>query len=51
PCLWQIKITQAFIKTNHDIACIAGTSMGKTMTFWMPLLFKPGLQIIVTPLN
>ncbi|KAG1762510.1 P-loop containing nucleoside triphosphate hydrolase protein [Suillus placidus] len=51
PCLWQIKITQAFIETNRDIVCIAGTSMGKTMTFWMPLLFKPGLQIIVTPLN
>jgi len=51
PCLWQIKITQAFIEANHDIVCIAGTSMGKTMTFWMPLLFKPGIQIIVTPLN
>ncbi|KAG2030605.1 hypothetical protein BDR03DRAFT_826933, partial [Suillus americanus] len=51
PCLWQKKITQAFIETNSDIVCIAGTSMGKTMTFWMPLLFKPGIQIVVTPLN
>ncbi|KAG1798864.1 P-loop containing nucleoside triphosphate hydrolase protein, partial [Suillus plorans] len=51
PCLWQIKITQAFIEANRDIVCIAGTSMGKTMTFLMPLLFKPSLQIIVTPLN
>jgi superfamily II DNA helicase RecQ len=26
--------------------------MGKTLTFWIPLLFCPnGIQIIVTPLN
>jgi len=26
--------------------------MGKTLTFWMPLLFRPeGIQIVVTPLN
>jgi superfamily II DNA helicase RecQ len=25
---------------------------GKTLTFWMPLLFRPnGIQIVVTPLN
>ncbi len=31
---------------------IAGTGMGKTLTFWMPLLFRDGgIQIIVTPLN
>ena len=27
--------------------------MGKTLTFWMPLLFRPpgSIQIVVTPLN
>jgi len=32
---------------------MAGTGMGKTLTFWMPLLFQPkgSIQIIVTPLN
>jgi len=26
--------------------------MGKTLTFWLPLLFCPtGIQIVVTPLN
>ena len=26
--------------------------MGKTLTFWIPLLFRPdGIQIIITPLN
>ncbi|KAI6006039.1 P-loop containing nucleoside triphosphate hydrolase protein [Pisolithus albus] len=52
PCLWQVRVTQAFLKGSQDIVCIAGTSMGKTLTFWMPLLFRPkALQIIVTPLN
>ncbi|KAI5996708.1 P-loop containing nucleoside triphosphate hydrolase protein [Pisolithus albus] len=52
PCLWQVRVAQAFLKGNQDIVCIAGTSMGKTLTFWMPLLFRPkALQIIVTPLN
>ncbi|KAF8837391.1 hypothetical protein BDN67DRAFT_873341, partial [Paxillus ammoniavirescens] len=35
-----------------DIVCIAGTGMGKTLTFWLPLLFcLEGIQIVVTPLN
>ena len=26
--------------------------MGKTLCFWLPLLFRPnGIQIVVTPLN
>jgi superfamily II DNA helicase RecQ len=51
PCLWQMKVAKAFIQRDRDIVCIAGTSLGKTMTFWMPLLLKPGIQIVVTPLN
>ncbi|KIO02948.1 hypothetical protein M404DRAFT_146643, partial [Pisolithus tinctorius Marx 270] len=52
PCLWQAKAAQAFLQGNKDIVCIAGTSMGKTLTFWMPLLFDlKAIQIIVTPLN
>ena len=32
--------------------CTAGTGMGKTLTFWIPLLFHTGgIQIVVTPLN
>ncbi|KAF8983251.1 hypothetical protein BDQ17DRAFT_1261558, partial [Cyathus striatus] len=36
-----------------DVISIAGTGMGKMLTFWMPLLFCPtgSMQIIVTPLN
>jgi superfamily II DNA/RNA helicase len=51
PCLWQLKVAKAFLQKDHDIVCIAGTSLGKTMSFWLPLLWKKGLQIIVTPLN
>jgi superfamily II DNA helicase RecQ len=53
PCLWQIKVVDAVLKGDRDIASIARTGMGKTLTFWMPLLFQPpgSVQIIVTPLN
>ncbi|KAF8192846.1 P-loop containing nucleoside triphosphate hydrolase protein [Mycena galopus ATCC 62051] len=52
PCLWQIKIVRAILKRDRDVASIAATGSGKTLTFWMPLLFVPeGIQIVVTPLN
>ena len=38
--------------TWRDVISIAGTGMGKTLTFWMPLLFRPhGIQLVITPLN
>ncbi|KIK91018.1 hypothetical protein PAXRUDRAFT_150485 [Paxillus rubicundulus Ve08.2h10] len=52
PCLWQLQIAEAFLERDRDIVCIAGIGMGKTLTFWLPLLFRPdGIQIVVTPLN
>ena len=52
PCLWQIKVTETLLQGGKDIICIAGTGMGKTLTFWMPLLFQSGgIQIVVTLLN
>ena len=52
PCLWQIHVVQAILKNDKDIAFISATDSGKTLTFWMPLLFIPeGVQIVVTPLN
>ena len=52
PCLWQMKVADTILRANNDILCIAGTGMGKTLMFWMPLLFRPdGVQIVVTPLN
>ncbi|KAJ6570683.1 P-loop containing nucleoside triphosphate hydrolase protein [Mycena sp. CBHHK59/15] len=52
PCLWQLKVVRAILKRDRDVASIAATGSGKTLTFWMPLLFIPdGIQIVVTPLN
>lgn len=52
PCLWQANVCQVILEGNRDVISIAGTGMGKTLTFWLPLLFRPnGVQIIVTPLN
>jgi ATP-dependent DNA helicase RecQ len=52
PCLWQIKVVRAILKRDRDVVSIAATGSGKTLTFWMPLLFIPdGIQIVVTPLN
>ncbi|KAI1787586.1 P-loop containing nucleoside triphosphate hydrolase protein [Ganoderma leucocontextum] len=52
PCLWQCKATLAQLRGEKDVVCISSTGSGKTLTFWMPLLFRPdGIQIIITPLN
>jgi len=52
PCLWQIRVVEAILKHDHDVISIAATGSGKTLTFWMPLLFhKGGIQMVVTPLN
>ncbi|KAG2030845.1 P-loop containing nucleoside triphosphate hydrolase protein [Suillus americanus] len=51
PCLWQLKVAEAVLKGDHDVLCTAGTGMGKTLGFWIPLLFCQGIQVVVTPLN
>ncbi|KAJ7078050.1 P-loop containing nucleoside triphosphate hydrolase protein [Mycena belliarum] len=52
PCLWQIRVVEAILKRDSDVVCIAATGSGKTLTFWLPLLFRPlGIQLVVSPLN
>ncbi|KAJ7766972.1 P-loop containing nucleoside triphosphate hydrolase protein [Mycena maculata] len=52
PCLWQIKVVEAVLKRDGDVVCIAATGYGKTLTFWLPLLFRPnGIQLVISPLN
>jgi len=43
---------EAILHHDRDIVSIAATGAGKTLTFWMPLLFREdGIQIIMSPLN
>ena len=51
PCLIQAKDVLAQLE-RKDVITIAPTGFGKTLTFWMPLLFNNnGNIIIVTALN
>ncbi|THH15200.1 hypothetical protein EUX98_g9501 [Antrodiella citrinella] len=51
-CLWQAQFTEAILKRDTDVVLNVGTGMGKTLAFWLPLLFKKdGIQIVVTALN
>ncbi|KAJ6556756.1 P-loop containing nucleoside triphosphate hydrolase protein [Mycena vulgaris] len=52
PGLWQIKVVEAILKRDGDVVCIAATGSGKTLTFWLPLLFNPqGIQLVIIPLH
>ena len=51
PCLWQIKVVRKILVLD-DVTTIAATSSGKSLTYWMPLLFvKHGIVVLVTPLK
>ena len=51
PCTWQLKVALMQLKQN-DLVTLAPTGSGKTLTFWILLLFnEDGISIIVTPLN
>ncbi|KAG1751837.1 hypothetical protein EDB19DRAFT_1621188, partial [Suillus lakei] len=51
PCTWQLKAAQ-YQLNSKDVITISPTGSGKTLTFWIPLLFNAGgIIIIVTPLN
>jgi superfamily II DNA helicase RecQ len=43
---------EAILRHGRDIVSIAATGARKTLTSWMPLLFREdGIQIIISPLN
>ena len=51
PCLWQIHIVCAVL-SGDDVITIARTGSGKSITYWMPVLFiKYGISLIVTSLK
>ena len=52
PCVSQIQVAAAQLECNSDVVYIAGTGSGKTLTFWMPMLFEnDSITIHVTSLN
>ncbi|KAG2155788.1 P-loop containing nucleoside triphosphate hydrolase protein, partial [Suillus bovinus] len=51
PCNWQVQSAQAQLK-QRDIITLSPTGSGKTLTFWIPLLFNnSGITILITPLT
>lgn len=52
PCQWQVEFAQALLKGDSDIMMQVGTGMGKTLAFWLPLLFRrSSILFVVTALN
>ncbi|KAJ7701238.1 hypothetical protein B0H17DRAFT_924702, partial [Mycena rosella] len=43
-------VAEAILKRDGDVVCISATGSGKTLTFWLPLLFRPnGIQLVISP--
>ncbi|KAJ3911345.1 P-loop containing nucleoside triphosphate hydrolase protein [Lentinula edodes] len=51
PCLWQLKAAR-MILGGQDTLTIAPTGSGKTLSYWLELVFVPeGTIVVVTPLK
>ncbi|PBK79409.1 P-loop containing nucleoside triphosphate hydrolase protein [Armillaria gallica] len=51
PCLWQIDVARRFL-AGEDVITIAPTGAGKSLTYWIPLVFaEKGIVIVVLPLK
>jgi superfamily II DNA helicase RecQ len=51
PCLWQIKVVRMILE-QWDVIEIAATGSGKSLPYWMALLFiENGIVVLVTPLK
>jgi len=47
-----MKAVQAQLSRKTDVIYISGTGSGKTLTFWLPMLYeKESISILVTALN
>ncbi|ESK95783.1 hypothetical protein Moror_12395 [Moniliophthora roreri MCA 2997] len=53
PCIWQLRVVRSTcILEGNDVITIAPTGMGKSLTFWMPLLFtEKSVMILVVLLK
>lgn len=51
PCKWQIEAVRFQLVGDHLLVIVA-TGGGKTVPFWIPLLFEPeSVLFVITPLN
>jgi hypothetical protein len=51
PCTWQLEAALTQLG-QRDQLTLAPTGSGKTLTFWIPLLFnEDGVTIVITPLT
>ena len=51
PCIFQARSALAQLE-QKDCITISPTGSGKTLTFWIPLLFnKGGITVVITALN
>ncbi|KIK76015.1 hypothetical protein PAXRUDRAFT_18508 [Paxillus rubicundulus Ve08.2h10] len=51
PCKWQLQSARYQLESK-DVFTVSPTGSGKTLTFWIPLLFNNNrIIIIITPLN
>ncbi|KZP09356.1 hypothetical protein FIBSPDRAFT_747763 [Athelia psychrophila] len=51
PCLWQVHVVRKVLEQDNIIT-VAATGSGKSLTYWMPILFiKYGIVVTVTPLK
>ena len=50
PCLWQIRVVCAVL-AGEDVITVAPTGSGKSLTYWILLLYtKHGITVVVSPL-
>jgi hypothetical protein len=51
PCLWQIHVVHSVL-AGKDVITVAPTGSGKSLTYWIPLLYiKHGITVVVSPLK
>jgi superfamily II DNA or RNA helicase len=51
PCIWQIKVVRKVLK-GVDVITIAATGSGKSLCYWMVLLYvRYSIIFLVTPLK
>jgi superfamily II DNA helicase RecQ len=52
PCVGQVNAAIAQLHNKTDIVFISGTGSGKTLTFWIPMIYEhQSITILVTALN